>query len=120
MFKVQRIYDFNPTEQDCSVFVDRLYPRGVTKEKFARCRWLKEVCPSHELRKFYHENPQTNYPEFVRLYRLELGNAPQQQALATLKQLEKSRSQVTLLTAVKDVEHSHIPVLLQALADFTE
>ncbi|ABR74499.1 MarR family transcriptional regulator [Actinobacillus succinogenes] len=117
MFKVQRIYDFKPTEQECAVFVDRLYPRGVTKEKFSRCRWLKEVCPSRELRRFYHENPQQNYPEFVLRYRSELTNAAQRQALAELKRLEKRHSHITLLTAVKDVRHSHIPVLLQALAD---
>lgn len=118
MFKVQRIYDFEPAEQDCAVFVDRLYPRGMTKEKFARCRWLKEVCPGHELRRFFHENPQQNYHEFIERYRLELADAPHRQALAELKRLEKSCSRVLLLTAVKDVRHSHIPVLLQALANF--
>ncbi|WP_443090389.1 DUF488 domain-containing protein [Basfia succiniciproducens] len=120
MFKVQRIYDFEPMENDCAVFVDRLYPRGVNKEKFAHCLWLKDVCPSHELRRFYHENPQENYGEFVLRYQLELGNELPQKGLMMLKRLEKEHPQVILLTAVKDVRHSHIPVLLKELAAIVE
>ncbi len=115
MFNVQRIYDFVPQENQCAVFVDRLYPRGVRKALFQHCLWLKSVTPSNALRKWFHQDPDANFDLFKVQYRQELLGAEQQQGLAQLKALAQQHHSVLLLSAVKNPQKSHIPVLLEEL-----
>ncbi|WP_032093186.1 DUF488 family protein [Necropsobacter rosorum] len=115
MFSFQRIYDFTPQANQCAVFVDRLYPRGVHKALFQHCLWLKSVTPSNELRKWFHQDPAANFELFKLRYHQELLGAEQQQGLAQLKALAQQHDNVLLLSAVKNPQKSHIPVLLEAL-----
>lgn len=115
MFTVQRIYDYTPADGQTAVFIDRLYPRGVTKEKFAAAVWLKDIAPSTALRRWYHENPAQNFDGFVTRYHEELQGEPWQHAVSQLLELERQHGRICLLTAVKDPQHSHLSALAQFL-----
>jgi uncharacterized protein YeaO (DUF488 family) len=96
------------------VLVDRLWPRGVSKEKAAIDEWAKDVAPSDALRRWYGHEPD-KFAEFARRYRAELTTSPGKEAVARLQATSKQKS-VVLLTATRDVEHSGAAVLLTALA----
>jgi uncharacterized protein YeaO (DUF488 family) len=96
------------------VLVDRLWPRGVSKEKAAIDEWAKDVAPSDELRRWYGHEPD-KFAEFSRRYRAELTASPGKDAVARLRATSKSKA-VVLLTATRDVEHSGAAALLTALA----
>ena len=109
--RVRRIYE-EPTDEDgARVLVDRVWPRGVSKEWARLDEWMKDVAPSTELRKWYGHAVE-RYDEFRRRYRDEL--ASNEAALQALRTLASSR-RVTLLTATKDVEHSQAAVLAELL-----
>lgn len=90
MFTVQRIYAFRPESGLCAVFIDRLYPRGITKETFAAAKWLKDIAPGTALRRFYHENPEENFAAFAARYHEELSGGKARQAVLRLLELEKA------------------------------
>lgn len=108
-FPVRRVYDPPGGADGVRVLVDRLWPRGVSKERAAVDEWLKEVTPSNGLRTWFHEH-RDQYEEFGRRYRAELAGPEQQDALQHLRELAATGT-VTLVTAVKDVEHGHMPTL---------
>ncbi|MEU1213647.1 DUF488 domain-containing protein [Streptomyces sp. NPDC005791] len=110
--RVRRVYD--PPEEDdgTRVLVDRLWPRGLSKEHAAVDLWAKDVTPSKELRTWYHEDPDTRYDDFVDRYRTELGDPAHTEAVEQLLALLRGGGAVTLVTAVKDVPASHVPVLV--------
>jgi len=94
------------------VLVDRLWPRGVKKEKANVTLWMKEIAPSEQLRKWFgHEIER--WPEFQKKYRAEL--AQKRELIRELKQLEKKHGTVTLLFAAKDEKHNQAVVLLNTL-----
>ena len=115
MFTIQRIYGFQAAESVQAVLVDRLYPRGLSKAKMTNILWLKEVAPSTELRRWYHVDPVGRFSEFSIRYLEELSGEQQRLGLARLRQFEE-KSKVVLLTAVKDPQYSHVPVLIEALS----
>jgi uncharacterized protein YeaO (DUF488 family) len=107
--QVRRIYD-SPTSNDGTrVLVDRIWPRGVSKDKARLDQWCKDIAPSTELRKWYHHDP-TLFDEFVRRYHQELTEPGRAAAIAHLHQLAK-KQMLTLLTATKDVDISEAAVL---------
>jgi uncharacterized protein YeaO (DUF488 family) len=109
--RVRRIYE-EPTDEDgARVLVDRVWPRGVSKESARLDEWMKDVAPSTELRKWYGHEVE-RYDEFRRRYLHEL--ASNEAALQQLRTLAGSRT-VTLLTATKNVEHSQAAVLAELL-----
>ncbi|MET7646840.1 DUF488 family protein [Streptomyces sp. NPDC005426] len=111
--RVRRVYDPQEDGDGTRVLVDRLWPRGVTKERAAIDRWLKDVTPSDALRSWYHEDRSgTRYDEFVDRYRAELADPAHTAAVDELTALVREGGPVTLVTAVKDVPHSHVPVLV--------
>ena len=112
MITVARVYD--PPNPD-RVFVDRLWPRGIRKDDPRIGRWLKDVTPSNDLRRWYHAHTD-RYADFVARYREELAEGPAAAALAELRDLAAA-GDVELATAAKDVEHSHVPVLVAALTE---
>jgi uncharacterized protein YeaO (DUF488 family) len=112
-FRVRRVYEAAEDTDGVRVLVDRLWPRGLAKEKAAVDEWPKELTPSGELRTWYHAHPE-QYDEFERRYRAELDAPELAGPLRRLRGLAASRT-VTLLTAVKDPDHSHVPVLLAHL-----
>lgn len=108
-FHTKRVYDEPSADDGVRVLVDRLWPRGLTKERAELDLWPKDVTPSNELRKWYHAHPE-EFEEFSKRYRTEL----QDQGEA-IEQIRAAGDVVTLLTAGKDVEHSQVPVLLGVL-----
>jgi uncharacterized protein YeaO (DUF488 family) len=111
-FRVRRVYDPPSPQDGVRVLVDRLWPRGLAKGRAAVDEWPKELTPTGELRAWYHAHPD-RYAEFERRYRAQL--ADREEAVRHLRDLA-ARGPVTLLTAVKDPGHSHVPVLLAHLA----
>jgi uncharacterized protein YeaO (DUF488 family) len=109
--RIKRVYA-EPTEDDGRrILVDRLWPRGLTKERARVDLWLKEVAPSTELRKWYAHDPK-RWPEFKRRYAAELKAQPG--PLAQLRQ-EVSKGTTTLLYGARDEEHNEAVVLLELL-----
>ncbi|MFF1925556.1 DUF488 domain-containing protein [Streptomyces sp. NPDC058221] len=114
--RVRRVYDPQEDGDGTRVLVDRLWPRGVAKERAAIDRWLKDLTPSKELRSWYHEDRSgTRYDDFVDRYRAELADPVHTAAVGELVALVRDGGPVTLVTAVKDVPHSHVPVLVDHL-----
>ncbi|MGO2584021.1 MAG: DUF488 domain-containing protein [Brachybacterium tyrofermentans] len=97
------------------VLVDRLWPRGIKKERLAHDDWDKDVAPSSDLRKSFHSD-ELGFQEFSDRYRHELDDSDAPQAL-----LDRARDagahKVVLLFAAKDTEHNHAQVLQDALQD---
>ena len=103
----RRVYELASVPDTTNVLVDRLWPRGVSKEKLGDVKWLKDAAPSHGLRKWFHQSKEKRWEEFNRRFLAELRSRR-----ASLKeQLKPFGRKVTLLTGVKDVERSHIPAL---------
>ncbi|MGW0791615.1 DUF488 domain-containing protein [Streptomyces sp. NPDC002911] len=111
--RVRRVYDPPEDDDGTRVLVDRLWPRGISKEDAAVDLWAKDVTPSKELRTWYHDDRSgTRYDDFVDRYRTELGDPAHTEAVAELLALLRRGGAVTLVTAVKDVPTSHVPVLV--------
>ncbi|MET7521749.1 DUF488 domain-containing protein [Streptomyces sp. 900116325] len=111
--RVRRVYDPQEDGDGTRVLVDRLWPRGVAKDRARIDRWLKDLTPSNELRSWYHEDRTgTRYDDFVDRYRAELADPVHTAAVDELVELVRAGGPVTLVTAVKDVPHSHVPVLV--------
>ncbi|WP_309130710.1 DUF488 family protein [Brevibacterium sp.] len=113
--RVRRVYD-DPAPSDVTrVLVDRLWPRGVSKDRAELTEWCKDVAPSTELRKWYSHDPE-KFEEFSRRYRTELADEDRAEALATLRRYaEKGR--LTLLTASKRDDISEATVIAEVLAE---
>lgn len=108
MIKIKRVYDSPAKDDDFRILVDRLWPRGMTKEKAKVDLWLKEVAPSDDLRRWFAHDPK-RWQEFKSKYRAELKN--KQELLAKIKQMEKEKGMVTLLYSAKDEEHNNAVAL---------
>ncbi|MFC9996632.1 DUF488 domain-containing protein [Nocardia sp. NPDC127526] len=115
-YRVKRVYDEPEAADGRRVLVDRLWPRGISKQQAAIDDWAKDVTPSTELRKWYHADPDTRRAEFERRYRAELESDAAQQGLAQLRQ-DAANGPLTLVTAVKEPAHSHVPVLVGELGE---
>jgi uncharacterized protein YeaO (DUF488 family) len=105
--RIKRIYDKAAKTDGPRVLVDRLWPRGITKAEARVTSWAKELAPSGELRKWFHEDREGRFKEFERRYRAEL----RAKKAAIRAQMKEYGGSYTLLTAAKDTEHSHVPVL---------
>lgn len=112
--RVRRVYDAPARGDGNRVLVDRIWPRGLTKERADLHEWCKAIAPSTELRKWYHHDPQ-RFTEFARRYRQELTEPERAEALAHLRILAKDRN-LTLLTASKAVDISEATVLAEMLS----
>lgn len=107
--RMARVYDDPGPDDGVRVLVDRLWPRGVRREDPRVGRWCKQVAPSTELRRWYGHDPK-RYSEFTRRYRAELATDEAARALDELRGLSAS-GPVTLVTATKQVQLSHLGVL---------
>lgn len=105
--RVKRVYEGADKGDGRRVLVDRLWPRGLTKEKAAVDLWLKEIAPSTELRKWFGHDPE-KWGEFKKRYRAELGKNTE--AVDRLRE-EISKGAVTLLYGARDQEHNEAVVL---------
>jgi uncharacterized protein YeaO (DUF488 family) len=111
--KLLRVYEQPSADDGVRVLVDRVWPRGLSKERAHVDEWLKQVAPSTELRKWYHHDP-TRFTEFERRYRDELSHAEPAAALQHLRDLAQHNT-VTLLTATKNAGISQAAVLADLL-----
>ncbi|WP_280401429.1 DUF488 domain-containing protein [Nocardia carnea] len=116
-FQVKRAYEAPETDDGYRVLVDRLWPRGVTKDAARIDEWAKDITPSTDLRRWFHEDPPGRGEEFADRYREELANRDARETLVRLRGLARTNPPVTLVTAVKEPGKSHIPVLMQALGE---
>ena len=115
MFRTKRVYEPPAEEDGFRVLVDRLWPRGLSKERARVDLWLKEVAPSNELRKwFQHEDPL--WEEFRFRYLEELKSEERVAALARLHQEARARGRVTLLFGARNEAHNHAVLLRELLA----
>src|SRR5579863_980209 len=112
MIKVKRVYEKPDRDDGWRVLVDRLWPRGMTKEAAHLDAWLKEIAPSDALRKWFGHDPE-KWGEFQKKYRAELRK--QKELIAELKQMEKKKGTLTLLFGAKDQEHNEAVVLAAVL-----
>ncbi|WP_326636416.1 DUF488 family protein [Streptosporangium sp. NBC_01755] len=111
--RVRRVYE-EPTASDgARVLVDRIWPRGLSKEKAHLQEWCKAVAPSTELRTWYGHDP-ARFEEFGRRYRAELKDPERAAALEHLREMAKQRT-VTLLTATRRADISEAVVLADLL-----
>ena len=111
---LKRIYADESPDDGQRVLVDRIWPRGVSKERADLTEWCKDVAPTTELRKWYGHDPE-NYDEFARRYEAELKDGPQAEGFAHLKSLA-GKGKLTLLTATKDADISEAAVLVKLLS----
>ncbi len=102
MFKLKRAYEKPSRDDGERILVERLWPRGLTKERAAVDLWLKEVAPSAELRKWFAHDP-AKWEQFQKCYWQELQE--NEEAVQTLKQKGKEGT-VTLIYAARDEEHN--------------
>lgn len=114
MIKIKRAYEAVADDDGYRVLVDRIWPRGISKEKAAINEWLKEVAPSNELRKWFNHEPE-KYTEFSERYLRELTDDKHQAAFNHLKQITSENSSVTLIYGAKDKEHNQAIVLKERL-----
>jgi uncharacterized protein YeaO (DUF488 family) len=110
-FAIKRVYDDPADDDGCRVLVDRLWPRGVSKERAQLELWLKEVAPSPPLRKEF-AHMQERFADFRSAYEAELERSP---AVQTLLDLAEQHGKVTLLFGARDPETNHARVLLEFL-----
>jgi uncharacterized protein YeaO (DUF488 family) len=110
---LKRAYDEPATSDGTRVLVERLWPRGISRERAHIDLWLKDVAPSTELRKWYNHDPQ-KFPEFRRRYETELKSVAAQVALTKLREIAK-QGQLTLIFAARDADHSNAVILQDLL-----
>ncbi|MER7572457.1 DUF488 family protein [Streptomyces sp. NPDC126514] len=111
--RIRRVYDPPEPGDGVRVLVDRLWPRGVSKDAAGVDEWPKALTPSTELRRWYHAG-EGSYEEFTRRYEAEL-EAPEATELLTRLRELADKGAVTLLTAAKTPEESHAAVLARLL-----
>ena len=111
--RIARVYDPVSPDDGRRVLVDRLWPRGITKERAALHEWCKDAAPSPELRRWFGHDP-ARFEEFVQRYRAELAAGVGAAAVEHLRELAAS-GPLTLLTATKDPAQSTAAVLAALL-----
>ena len=111
---IKRVYDMPAPEDGERVLIDRLWPRGLSKERARVDLWLKDIAPSAELRTWFGHDPG-KFGEFRRRYEVELAREPGHAALALLRE-HAERGQVTLVFGAQDTTHSNAAVLRELLA----
>jgi uncharacterized protein YeaO (DUF488 family) len=108
LLKIKRVYD-PPSKDDCfRILIDRLWPRGMSKEKAKLDLWMKEIAPSDQLRTWFSHEPE-KWEEFQKRYRTEL--SAKQDLLEQIRQLEKEKGAVTLVYSARDTEHNNAVAL---------
>jgi uncharacterized protein YeaO (DUF488 family) len=104
--RIKRVYERPSPEDGIRILVDRLWPRGLSKDAAALDHWFKDIAPSTELRKWF-DHREDRFEEFKLRYRLELKSNP---ALAEFQKLAKP-GKATLLYAAHDPKVNHAVVL---------
>jgi len=108
MIKIKRVYEPPTKEDGFRILIDRLWPRGISKEKARVDLWLKEIAPSNELRRWSSHDPD-KWEAFKEKYEHELKDKGEM--LRKIKQMENEKGMVTLLYSAKDEAHNNAVAL---------
>lgn len=111
--QIKRAYDPASPDDGYRVYIDRLWPRGLSHETFHYDSWYKQIAPSTELREWFHHNPETGWSEFERRYMAELQMNP---AFEAFKKEIADKPKVTLLYSSHDREHNNAIVVEKLLS----
>lgn len=116
--KVKRIYDDKAEDDGVRVLVDRVWPRGISKENANLDEWLKKIGPTKELREWFNHDAD-KYEDFKKKYIKELENNDEQnEELKTLEGIVKdARKDVIILYGAKDEKHNQAVVLASYLKE---
>ena len=115
MIKTKRIYEPATADDGFRILVDRLWPRGIQKDKTKMDLWLKEIAPSDALREWFSHDPK-KWEQFKRRYEAELKD--KQELLRSILSEEKRRKTVTLLYSARDEEYNNavaLSIILQTM-----
>lgn len=113
MIKIKRVYEPAAREDGTRVLVDRVWPRGVTKDGAKVVQWMRELGPSDALRKFFNHDP-ARWDEFRKRYRRELRSADAQEMLNQLAAMARKHP-LTLVYGARDEAHNQAAVLREVL-----
>ncbi len=109
--QVKRVYEPASARDGARILVDRLWPRGISKDKLKLDSWMKDIAPSNELRKWFHEGGHT-WGDFRKRYFKELSEHPEQ--VAELRKKARGHT-VTLLYGSRDEQHNNAAALKEYL-----
>lgn len=112
--KIKRAYEAASPDDGYRIYIDRLWPRGLSHETFHYDLWFKQIAPSTELREWFHSDPADDWTQFEQRYLNEIRSNPD---FATLKQTVESHSVVTLLYSSHDTVHNNAIILEKALKE---
>ena len=115
MITIKRIYDPVSEDDGKRILVDRLWPRGLKKEKAVIDEWLKDIAPSDELRKWFSHD-SSKWQEFKNKYKKELKGKDKSELLEQLKKTAK-KEKVTVLFSARDIAHNNAVVLKELLEE---
>ena len=114
--QIKRIYEGKSEKDGFRILTDRLWPRGVAKEKAAIDYWAKNISPSTYLRKWYNHEEEL-FPRFRELYREELDKNPEKEDFIQLVKEKLEKEDVTLLFASKEEKRNQAVVLAEWLGE---
>lgn len=109
---LKRVYEPMTVSDGFRVLVDRIWPRGLSKERANVDLWMRDIAPSTQLRKWFDHDPE-KWPEFRERYLKELDS--HSELLEMLLDIERDERALTLLFAAKDDRHNNAVVILSAL-----
>ena len=110
--QLKRAYDPASSEDGYRVYIDRLWPRGLSHETFHYDSWDKAIAPSSELREWFHQDAEGRWKEFTEKYKKELSENP---AFESLRKEIAGKPKVTLLYSSRDHEHNNAVVVKEVL-----
>lgn len=111
-YKIKRAYEPAEPDDGYRVYIDRLWPQGLSHETFHYDLWDKDIAPTTDLRKWFHADPQDRWLEFEKKYLEYLKESP---AFASLKQQLATKGKVTLLYSSRNELQNNAVVVLKAL-----
>ena len=112
VYKLKRAYEPQSPDDGFRVYIDRLWPRGLSHETFHYDLWDKDIAPSTELREWFHADPLHRWQEFKEKYTAELNANP---SFAALKSLLETKPVVTLLYSSHDEQHNNAVIVYDLL-----
>lgn len=111
---LKRAYETASPDDGFRIYIDRLWPQGLSHETFHYDMWDKDIAPSTELREWFHQDPESRWTQFAEKYSEELKNNPSFEAL---KHLVSTKNAVTLLYSSRNEQHNNAVVVLHALQE---
>lgn len=117
MIKIKRAYQSVEKEDGFRVLVDRMWPRGLSKEKAKIDLWLKDIAPSNDLRKWFAHD-QKKWEEFQKRYKEELQT--KNELIVKIKGLENDKETITLIYSAKDDKHNNALVLMDLIQNLPD